>query len=125
MSPRLSRPERIARLNDQLRARVGLPVFLGEAEPALGMIVMTRGIMALSPEQIIEVWSQVRRFDAFTPDNDPYGEHDFGSVEIDGAGRVFWKIDYYGDRACNSGSEDPANPEQSYRVLTIMLAEEY
>lgn len=125
MSPRLSRTERIARLNDQLRARVGLPVFLGEAEPVLGMIVMTRGIMALSPEQIIEVWSQVRRFDAFTPDNDPYGEHDFGSVDIDGAGRVFWKIDYYADRNCRYGSDDPSDPKQSYRVLTIMLAEEY
>lgn len=125
MSPRLTRTERIARLNDQLRARVGVPVFLGESEPVLGMIMMTRGIMALEPEQIIDVWSKVRRFDDFSSDNDPYGEHDFGSFEIDGAGRLFWKIDYYGDRACNSGSEDPADPDRSYRVLTIMLAEEY
>ena len=125
MSPRLTRSERIARLNDQLRARVGVPVFLGDSAPVLGMIVMTRGIMAMEPEQIIDAWSKVRRFDAFTADNDPYGEHDFGSFEIDGVGRLFWKIDYYGDRNCNSGSEDPADPDRIYRVLTIMLAEEY
>ena len=125
MSPRLTRTERIAKLNDQLRARVGLPVFLGEAEPVLGMIVMTRGVMALTPEQIIDAWTHIRNFADFTDGNNPYGERDFGSFEIDGAGRLFWKIDYYGDRACNSGSEDPADPDRSYRVLAIMLAEEY
>lgn len=125
MSPRLTRSERIARLNDQLRARVGVPVFLGESEPVLGTIMMTHGIMAMEPEQIIDAWSKVCRFSDFSPDNDPYSEHDFGSFEIDGAGRAFWKIDYYGDPACNSGSEDPADPDRSFRVLTIMLAEEY
>ena len=37
---------------------------------------------------------------------------------------VFWKIDAY-DRALQSGSEDPANPAVTRRVLTIMLASEY
>jgi Protein of unknown function (DUF3768) len=32
-------------------------------------------------------------FDAFTTDNDPCGERDFGSFLLDGE-KLFWKIDY-------------------------------
>jgi hypothetical protein len=65
----------------------------------------------------------VRAFDAFTDDNDPWGEHDFGAVEIDGE-KVFWKIDAY-DPSLTTVSENPANEAKTYRVLTIMLAREY
>jgi len=37
---------------------------------------------------------------------------------------MFWKIDYY-DRSLEYGSNDPADPSQTVRVLTIMLASEY
>jgi hypothetical protein len=53
----------------------------------------------------------------------PYGEHDFGSFEIAGE-KVFWKIDYY-DLSLEFGSNDSADPAQTKRVLTILLAEEY
>jgi hypothetical protein len=66
---------------------------------------------------------RVTTFDDFTPDNDPYGEHDFGSFEADGH-KVFFKIDYY-DKALAYGSENPADPAVTERVLTIMLASEY
>jgi hypothetical protein len=61
--------------------------------------------------------------DSFTEDNDPHGEHDFGAFEHEGA-RIFWKIDYYAPDM-EHGSENPADPKQTVRVLTIMLASEY
>lgn len=63
----------------------------------------------------------VESFSNFTEDNDPYGEHDFGSLKFEGQ-KIFWKIDYYDkDRRqwCDPLSLD------CRRVLTVMLAEEY
>jgi hypothetical protein len=68
--------------------------------------------------------TKVREFSTFTPDHDPYGEHDFGAIEQESVGTVFWKIDYY-DVDYECGSPDPADPKVTRRVLTIMLAEEY
>jgi hypothetical protein len=36
----------------------------------------------------------VSKCDSFTPDNDPYEEHDFGKIEVS-EHVIFWKIDYY------------------------------
>lgn len=66
---------------------------------------------------------EYRQPTAFDADNDPYDEHDFGSFKIIDQ-RMFWKIDYYGE-TMDVGSNDPADPAQTTRVLTIMLAEEY
>lgn len=65
----------------------------------------------------------VATFTDFNRANDPYGEHDFGRFELAGR-RFFWKIDYY-DQTLAFGSDDPSDAEQTTRVLTIMLAEEY
>jgi hypothetical protein len=87
-------------------------------------IMMTRGITALPPLLQISIAAEVRNFNDFTEDNDPHGEHDFGAFDIEGAGKIFWKIDYY-DSDLQYGSEDPADPQKTTRVLTIMLASEY
>jgi hypothetical protein len=105
---------------DQCRQRVMMPVF-GESVPC--KILMTRGIASLSPEAQIIIAAKVRNFDDFTPDNDPYGEHDFGAFTHEGQ-KIFWKINYYSPDM-RHGSEDPSDPAQTVRVLTIMLAEEY
>jgi hypothetical protein len=88
-----------------------------------GRIIQTEGIRALSPADQSSIREKVECFDDFTPDNDPHQEHDFGSFEHNGE-RIFWKIDYY-DRSLTTHSEDPSDPAQTTRVLTIMLATEY
>ena len=77
----------------------------------------------MSPDTKVEVLRKVRQFDRFDSDNDPHGEHDFGSFEIAGQ-NFFFKVDYYG-LDMESGSEDPADPAKTTRVLTVMKAEEY
>lgn len=69
------------------------------------------------------ILSCVREFNDFSPDNDPYGEHDFGSFDYKG-NKIFWKIDYY-DKNLRFCSDDPANETKTARVITIMLADEY
>ncbi|MBW9067127.1 DUF3768 domain-containing protein [Agrobacterium pusense] len=88
-----------------------------------GRVLLTSGIKSLPDAIQSSIAEAVQTFDDFTPDNDPHGEHDFGAVTI-GGHKIFWKIDYY-DRTLQYGSEDPANPAVTKRVLTIMLAEEY
>lgn len=88
-----------------------------------GLVVMTKGVEALGVATIRRAFIQVKNFDAFTPDNDPYGEHDFGSFAVDGE-RFFWKVEYY-DPTLNVGSPDPADPKVTRRVLTLMLTSEY
>lgn len=103
---------RIRALNDEFRCS-----FIG------GRIHLTAGVAVLSSHVQVALLEAVRSFDAFTEDNDPWNEHDMASVTVCGE-RFFWKIDYY-DRSLLHGSEDPADPKVTTRVLTIMLVEEY
>jgi hypothetical protein len=111
-STTVSTAERICALNDAFRR-----TFVG------GMIMITAGVEALPLEQRRSLLEKVRAFDAFTDDNDPHGEHDFGSID-EGGVRCFWKIDLY-DRAIEISSPDPADPAVTTRILTIMRADEY
>jgi hypothetical protein len=88
-----------------------------------GRVMMTAGVDALSNVNKALLLEKVREFDAFTDDNDPHGEHDFGAIDFLGQ-KFFFKLDYY-DATLTSGSEDPADPAKTARVMTIMLAEEY
>jgi hypothetical protein len=78
---------------------------------------------ALPVEVKANVLQKVRSFNEFGADNDPYGEHDFGSFKVDGE-TFFFKIDYYSPDM-QGGSEDPADPKKTTRVLTIMFASDY
>ena len=103
---------KIALLNDAFRKS-----FSG------GKVMMTASVDALPSMVKAAALQQVATFSTFSEDNDPYGEHDFGSFELCSR-KFFWRIDCY-DKSCEFGSEDPADPEKTTRVLTLMLGEDY
>ncbi len=102
----------IAILNDNFRK-----TFIG------GKVLLTAGIATMNSEDKVNIVSLVQNFDNFTTANDPYGEHDFFSIDYKG-NKIFAKIDYY-DLNYEYMSENPADPTITNRVLTIMLADEY
>jgi hypothetical protein len=122
-----ARPEtdhqEIARLNDWLRANLTCP--------GANRVVMTAGVAELIGDVALfrgfrkraELLRAVRDYDAFDRDNDPHGHRDLGLFEFEGT-RCLWKIDYY-DRELAFGSEDPADPFKTVRVLTILRSDEY
>ena len=103
---------RIRALNDEFRTT-------GQG----GMVMLTQGVQQMGVLHHMAIMQAVRSFDMFTQDNDPYGEHDFGAIDVAGQ-RLFWKIDAY-DVDLEMGSPNPTDPAVTCRVLTIMLANEY
>jgi hypothetical protein len=102
--------DRIRDLNDAFRTKL-----------ARGRVILTRGIVGR--EDANEILERVKSFEAFDEGNDPHHEHDFGGFKA-GTDTVFFKIDYY-NVDLSQGSPDPADPDVTTRVLTIMLAGEY
>jgi hypothetical protein len=102
----------VRRLNDRLRR-----------QQRDGRIMITAGVHALGAEFLEAALKAVAAFEHFDADNDPYNEHDCAGLTVAGH-RLLFKIDYY-DTSLTAGSPDPANPEVTTRVLTVMLAEEY
>lgn len=113
MSAILSTSERIRDLNDAFRT----------AGPRVGDWMITAGVRALGPDFMMLAIKAVQEYAAFTTDNDPDGEHDFGSFNLAGT-HLLWKIDHY-DRELVYGSSDPADPTVTRRIITILLASEY
>ncbi|PLR09144.1 hypothetical protein CFHF_18555 [Caulobacter flavus] len=89
----------------------------------------TGGVAALLAEGSVEedrgqvMALALARYASFDEGDDPYGERDFGVLELWGE-RLFWKIDYYHpDR--DEHSPLKWSTELTRRVVTIMLASEY
>ena len=107
----LSKAKRIAALNDSLRR-----TFLG------GKVMLTFGVGALDDELKAKVLTAVRGFTNFNSDNDPYGEHDCATFQVEG-GTFMFKVDYFDRKSMDCGSEDPTDPNMT--MLTIMHASDY
>ena len=96
-------------LNDQLRSKASA-------------VVQHPGIQA-PVRTVRDVLTAVARFDDFSEDNDPWGEHDCAVLTVDGR-RIIFKIDYF-DRDLRCHSPDASDPAVTERVRTVMLSEEY
>ncbi|MHB9448923.1 DUF3768 domain-containing protein [Mesorhizobium sp. RSR565B] len=103
---------KIRQLNDDLRIRR-----LG------GTIVITAGIAGLGASAVTKTIAAIAAFDAFTPENDPNGEHDCAVMTVDGV-KIIWKIDYY-DLKRQFLSPDASDRNVTSRVMTVMRADEY
>lgn len=104
---RAQRTQKIRELNDRLRVT-------GTG----GKIFLTRAVADLPPATVTRLLKAIGQFADFTRDNDPWGEHDFGQVMVDGTA-YFWKIDAY-DINMEFGSPDPADSAVTCRIMTVM-----
>ena len=111
----------IAAQNDAFRRSIlgTTPV----ADAPQGQFVMTRGVAALGPDAQLEFTRRVAAFDGFNADSDPQAWHEMGVIDLDGT-TVWFKIDLY-DVDYTYGSPEPSDPEQTRRVLTLLLPSEY
>jgi hypothetical protein len=110
------RTERIASLNDSARRDLGM--FQDNVK-----LMLTHGVQDLEHSEQAELLRGVIDYNDFSDGNNPHGERDFGKVVVGGTD-FFWKIDYY-NRTLDEGSENPADPTVTTRVLTVMKASEY
>jgi hypothetical protein len=103
-------------LNDRLR--------IHGSDPEIGRVTLSAMVMSLQPDKFFELLDKVREYDDFSKD-DPYNEHDFGSIDIDGETYV-WKIDYY-DTMYDGGVDHTQvnNSHKCKRLMTIMHIGEY
>lgn len=103
----MDRREKIIQLNDDLRQ-----TFKG------GRVQMTRAVYNLDPQLRGRALWAMTRYNRFADDS----EHDWGVMIF--AGYSFeWHIEY---RAANGAgkSPDPADPDKTFRVLTLYIAED-
>lgn len=112
-----ARTQRIRALNDQFHT--GMPQQIQH----LGRRLLTASVWQLGAVACFEIMLSVRAFNEFGSDNDPWGEHDFGSFDYKGH-TIFWKIDYF-DKAEQMASPDPADPAVTTHLLTVLLASDY
>lgn len=126
--PAVDHTAEVARLNDAARAG-SLPTSRTVFTPALADILAgdaddpgTRQLNLMLGQRAIR---KLINETPIEPGNDPHGERDFGVVEFQGH-KIFWKVDVYAnDGTFLWGSETPWDAEQSFRVVTIMLANDW
>ena len=119
-TPTLSSPDTrlatIARLNDRCRQGLDRTARILITRACLGAFADNRTAEIVAQAEIL---SALRGYQFREAKAD---ERDRGSFEYRGT-TIYFRIDYY-DAAMEYGSEDPADANQTRRMLTIMLRED-
>ncbi|MDU9004765.1 DUF3768 domain-containing protein [Sedimentitalea todarodis] len=115
----------IAKQNDLFRNALIDPVAAYEMQQKgiKGQVLVTPGVSGEGAAFQAAALAAVATDTQFTEDNDPWGDHTFGSVTV-GDQKLFWKVDLY-DLDFRYGSERPFDPTVTQRALTIMCPSEY
>ncbi|WP_311761281.1 DUF3768 domain-containing protein [Paracoccus broussonetiae] len=109
----------IARQNDQFRRGM----IAGMPEGMKGRMVFTHAIAAQGRSFETACILAVAQDGNFTESNDPFGERDFGTLDVMDR-RIWWKLDLY-DNDYSFGSPDGADLAVTARVLTILFPSDY
>ena len=110
----------IAAQNDRFRRDIAFP---GEIDVPEGIVVVTKGIEDQGPVFKVRALRKIAAFTDFTVDSDPDGCHEMGVIEVQTL-TVWFKIELY-DENYEAGSESPADPSRTRRVLTVLFPDEY
>lgn len=91
-----------------------------------GSAYLTAGVAALGKENIERIIRTIAIYQEFCDANSSWaGERNLGMIDATGTGlTVFWKVEYF-DKDRRFVSSDPDNPDETEKVLTIMLAREF
>ena len=113
-----ARARRIAELNDRLRKE--------PANRALGQVLLSAGIATRDDAFKTKVLAAIAGMTPkdFKLGNDPYRERDFNSFSV-GERLCLFKIEYFAKGNLRKPSDDPADPAETERVMTVMFADEY
>ena len=114
VNPAVAATEAIAQLNDDMRLHP-----MGPGKRA----VITRAVHHMGAAFIKRAIAAVAAFDDFTSGENVHRERDYGTFVLD-SHKLLFKIDYL-DVDGVLASDDPSDPAQTLRVMTIMFASEY
>lgn len=84
---------------------------------------ITQAVVRLTGGLFMDLLDAVSSISSFDDKRDPHGEHGVGKLNWLGE-EVLWKIDYW-DETLFAPSPDPAYPNVTVRMMTVMLSSEY
>ena len=107
-----SAKEATALLNDRFR----------QGDRSLGEYKLSRQVLALPKHKQKQLFKELHEFSDFNYENDPHDERKQGTLILENVVYI-WKIDYL-DISMTMLSEDPSDPNQTTRILSIIRKDE-
>lgn len=88
-----------------------------------GVTLISMGVHELGAKAVVDIRKDIASITSFTSEDDPEGMRDFGSISHNGR-LIYWMIEHY-DKDISNEADDPSNPEETTRVMSIILSTEY